>query len=98
MPTGPAFTWDPRKSLENQRKHGISFEEAQSVFFDESARLIEDPDHSDHEERFIMLGISTFHRILTVIHCYREDDDIIHIISARKATKNETSIYQGRIT
>ena len=88
------FEWDPRKARTNAEKHGISFEEARTVFYDDNARLIDDPDHSDGEERFILMGISGNLRVLTVCHCYR-DDDIIRIISARKATKHEKNYYQG---
>ena len=87
------FTWDPRKNSANIQKHGISFEEAKSVFYDENARLIHDPDHSENEERFIILGLSEMLNILVVCHCYREENEII-IISARKATKNEQNQYQ----
>ena len=87
--------WDPKKSIANKRKHGVSFEEAQTVFYDEYAQLISDPDHSDEEDRFIILGRSIRLRILVVCHCYREDDEVIRIISARRATKYEQSIYKG---
>ena len=75
-------------------KHGVSFEEAKTVFYDENARLIDDPDHSGEEDRFILMGISQGLRILTVCHCYREDDRI-RLISARKATRQEKQFYQG---
>jgi uncharacterized protein len=88
-----AFTWDEMKNLANQRKHGISFEEAKTVFYDESARMIHDPDHSADEDRFILLGLSYKLRILVVIHAYKKDDQIIRIISARKATKIEMQTY-----
>ena len=88
------FEWDENKSLANQKKHGISFEEAKTVFYDESARMIHDPDHSEDEDRFILLGISFQLRILVVVHAYRQSDQIIRIISARKATKNEASKYK----
>jgi len=88
------FVWDPRKNIANKRKHGVSFEEAQTVFYDEYARLIEDPDHSDEEDRFIILGISARLRILVVCHCYDEEDEEIRIISARKATKHEQIHYK----
>jgi hypothetical protein len=87
--------WDPKKNIANKRKHGVSFEEAQTVFYDEYAQLISDPDHSDEEDRFIILGRSIRLRILVVCHCYREDDEVIRIISARRATKYEQSIYKG---
>jgi uncharacterized DUF497 family protein len=87
------FRWDPRKDAHNQEKHGISFEEAKSVFLDENARLIQDPDHSTDEERFILLGLSAALRMLVVCHCYRDAEATIRIISARKATKSEAKNY-----
>ena len=89
------FVWDPKKNAVNKRKHGVSFEEGQTVFYDEYAQLISDPDHSDDEDRFILLGRSIGLRILVVCHCYREDEEVIRIISARKATKYERSFYKG---
>jgi uncharacterized DUF497 family protein len=89
------FVWDPKKNFANKRKHGVSFEEAQTVFYDEDARLIPDPDHSEEEDRFIILGRSIHLRILVVCHCYREDDEVIRLISARKANKYEQSFYKG---
>ena len=77
-------------------KHGVSFEEATTVFFDEYAIEYFDPDHSDNEDRFIMLGISRMLRVLVVCYCYRESDTIIRIISARKATRKESSNYRGK--
>jgi uncharacterized protein len=90
------FTWDAHKNAENKRKHGVGFEEACSVFFDERAKLIDDPDHADSEDRFVLLGMSRSLRILLVCHCYRNDDEEIRIISARKAVKRETSQYAQR--
>ena len=87
------FAWDRRKARTNLATHGVSFEEAQSVFLDESARLIDDPDHSDEEERFLLLGYSFQARCLIVIHCYREDESLIRLISARQATKHEEAVY-----
>jgi uncharacterized DUF497 family protein len=87
------FTWDDRKNRENQRKHGISFEEATTVFVDENARLIRDPDHSETEDRFVLLGYSVKLRILVVVHVYRQDEKNIRIISARKATPKERKQY-----
>jgi len=87
------FEWDEQKNLLNIAKHQISFDEAKTVFSDVNARVIDDPDHSDDENRFIILGISQRLRILVVCHCYRERDEIIRIISARKATKNEVNSY-----
>ena len=91
------FNWDNAKNLINQKKHGISFEEAASVFFDEEALLIDAPDHSVQEERFIILGVSANANLLVVCHCYRENDRVIRIISARKATKTETIFYKNSI-
>lgn len=90
------FEWDPRKNAANQRKHGVSFKEAQAVFSDERALLIDDPDHSAEEDRFIMLGLSAALRTLVVCHCYREAEDVIRIISARKATRPERVEYERR--
>ena len=90
------FKWDENKNLINQRKHKISFEEARTVFYDENARLIADPDHSHDEDRFILLGLSGSLKLLIVVHTYREGDEIIRIISARKATKNESKYYKKR--
>ena len=87
------FQWDEQKNLLNIKKHQVSFDEAKTVFLDANARIIDDPDHSDEEDRFIIMGISQKLRILVVCHCYREQDEIVRIISARKATKNEVIIY-----
>ena len=91
------FEWDDKKAAENQGKHGVSFEEAQAVFADDSALLICDPDHSNDEERFILLGLSAGLRILVVCHCYRKSDETIRIISARKATAKERRQYLERL-
>jgi len=90
----PVFIWDPAKAALNERKHGVSFDEAQTVFYDDNARLEHDPDHSDDEDRFIILGISSKLRILVVCHCYRASDVEIRLISARKATKKERKQYE----
>jgi len=90
------FVWDENKAKLNQAKHGVAFEEAQTVFDDEDGLVIYDPDHSRCEDRFVILGMSCALRVLVVCHCYREDDGQIRIISARKATKNETGQYQRR--
>ena len=87
------FEWDERKNRSNQRKHGVSFEEARTVFLDENARLIADPDSSNDEDRFILLGLSIRLRLLVVCHCYRDNDRVIRIISARKADPSEASEY-----
>ncbi len=90
------FTWDTEKAVINQQKHGVSFEEAQTVFYDAHALRIFDPDHSKSEDRFLLLGLSRALRMLVVCHCYRENDEQIRIISARKATKKETQAYNKR--
>ncbi|MDN5936584.1 MAG: BrnT family toxin [Nitrosospira sp.] len=90
------FEWDGAKATANQNKHGVSFEEAKTVFADELARLIPDPDHSTGEERFILLGMSRNFRLLVVSHCERSSDRI-RIISARKANRQERGEYEGFI-
>ena len=87
------FSWDERKNRENLRKHGISFEEASTAFSDENARLKHDPDHSQDEDRFILLGFSAKLRLIVVSHVYRQDGQQIRIVSARKATRNERKQY-----
>ena len=91
---GISFEWDDRKNQENKRRHGVAFEEARTVFFDENAIRFYDPDHSTDEDRFIMLGMSFALRVLVVCHCYRKSDTVIRIISARKANKKEEQAYQ----
>lgn len=91
--TETLFEWDERKNAINKAKHGVSFEEAVSVFDDTRALVIPDPDHSDDEERFIILGLSTKLNMLVVCHCYRNQEQTIRIISARKATKTECHFY-----
>ena len=93
-----SFIWDQNKAESNVKKHKISFEEAQSVFSDPNARMIFDPDHSDDEDRFVLLGLSAVLRILVIIHCYQEDDRVIRIISARKANKHEQNQYWSFIS
>lgn len=88
------FEWDNQKALTNERKHGITFADAESVFSDENARLIFDPEHSLEEDRYIILGISSLHGLLVVSHIYKQNDQIIRIISARKATKKEQQKYR----
>ena len=90
------FTWDENKNKINQTKHNISFEEAQTTFFDENAFKYFDPDHSRNEDRFLLLGLSAHLRILVVNYSYLQEDSIIRIISARKATKNEQKNYTWR--
>ncbi len=87
------FEWDKKKSRENKRRHGVSFEEAQTVFLDENAIRYFDPDHSHDEDRFIMLGMSFKLRVLVVCHCYHVSDTVIRIISARKANAKEATVY-----
>lgn len=92
---GLKFAWDRRKEAANREKHGVSFAEAKTAFFDENARFMADPDHSDEEDRFILLGLSSQLRLLVVCHCYREDQETIRIISARKANRSERRDYEG---
>ena len=87
------FEWDDKKDKTNKRKHGVSFEEARTAFYDENAIQYFDPDHSDEEDRFILLGISFKLKALVVCHCFRESDSVIRIISARKADKEEEYEY-----
>lgn len=89
------FEWDENKARINQSKHGISFEEAQTVFYDEEALVIDDPEHSEEEDRFVILGLSKKANLLVVCHCYRASDTVIRLISARKATKTEAKYYYG---
>ena len=88
-----SFEWDAHKAAANAKKHGVSFEEAKSVFVDERAKLINDPDHSGDEDRFVLLGLSGALRLLLVCHCYRGDGNVIRIISARKASAKESKSY-----
>ena len=87
------FAWDRRKARSNLAKHGVTFEEAQTIFLDDSARLIDDPDHSGEEERFVLIGLSFRARCLIVSHCYRETASVIRLISARRATAQEEQAY-----
>ena len=87
------FEWDPRKAAVNLRKHGVSFDDAQTVFADENAKLIDDPDHSEEEDRFVLLDLSSSLRLLVVCHCYRAEGNVIRIISARKAERHEGNSY-----
>jgi len=89
------FEWDTKKAVANQQKHGISFEESKSVFYDEFAVQFYDDGHSGEEPRFLMLGFSSESRMLLVCHCERESGNTIRIISSRKATKSECSYYKG---
>ena len=94
------FDWDEKKNKSNQKKHGVSFEEAQGVFFDDEALVYDDPNHSEDEERFLIYGKSPKLRVLLVCHCYKADESVIRIISARKATSNERFFYnrKGKVT
>ena len=87
------FEWDENKNIINKKKHKISFEEAKTVFYDAEALVIDDPEHSQEEELFIILGLSKKANLLVVCHCYRASDTVIRIISARRATKSETNQY-----
>lgn len=91
--SGLTFTWDERKADANFRKHRVRFEEAQTVFQDENALLFSDPDHSEDEDRFLLLGISFSLRVLVVCHCYRESEGVVRLISARKADRQEQQRY-----
>ena len=93
---GLRFEWDSDKAAANTRRHGISFDEAQAIFSDEFAILLDDPDHSAGEDRFLLVGLSVKLRTLVVAHCYRKDDDVVRIISARRATQRERGTYYRR--
>lgn len=90
------FEWDQKKNTLNKRKHGVSFEEGQTVFADEHGLLLDDPDHSEEEDRFILLGLSSSLHLLVVCHTYRKDDRVVRIISSRKATISEQKQYRNR--
>ncbi len=92
------FEWDPRKDRANQDKHSVSFEEAKTAFLDEGARVIADPEHSEDEDHFILLGLSIHLRVLVVCHCYRESEKTIRIISARRANRSEQREYTRWLT
>jgi len=91
------FEWDPAKAASNKKKHGVSFEEAQSVFYDEFAVQFFDCESSEIEDRFLMLGLSSDAQLLMVCHCECHEGNVIRIISARRATKNESQFYQGAV-
>ena len=91
------FDWDPDKAGENLRRHRVSFEEAQTAFLDEEALVIGDPDHSESEDRFILLGLSAGLRVLFVCHCLREGGSVIRLISARRANRHEQEQYRERL-
>jgi uncharacterized DUF497 family protein len=88
------FTWDPLKARTNEKKHGVTFVEAQTAFLDERARLLDDPEHSTEEHRFILLGLSARLRVLVVVHAYHETAGLIRLISARRATPRERTQYE----
>jgi uncharacterized protein len=90
------FEWDARKAAANVRRHGISFTEAETAFYDDYATLLPDPDHSIVEERFLLLGMSAALRVLVVVHCVREAGSVVRLISARKATRSERAQYDAR--
>jgi uncharacterized protein len=89
----PKFEWDAKKNATNRRKHGVSFEEAKTAFLDDYARVIPDPEHSEDEDRFVLLGLSISVRVLIVCHCYRQRGNVIRIVSARKADQDEIEQY-----
>lgn len=91
-----SFEWDDAKAESNLARHDVSFEEASTVFYDPHALVIFDDEHSSEENRFVIVGLSAVARVLTVCHCYRELNEVIRIISARRATKNEESEYWRR--
>jgi len=91
---GLHFEWDPVKSKANLDKHGVTFEEAITAFYDEAAIEFYDDEHSEWEDRFLLLGLSSDMKLLLACHCYRSEEGVIRIISARKATKNEAKHYQ----
>jgi uncharacterized DUF497 family protein len=90
------FEWDPSKAAANVRKHGVTFEEAETAFADDQALLLDDPDHSDEEDRLLLLGLSAWLRVLVVVHAFREAEAVIRLISARKATRSERAQYDAR--
>ena len=92
------FEWDPAKAASNLRKHGVAFEEARTVFEDDEALLLPDPEHSDREERFVLMGLSAALRVLVVVHCERDDGSTIRSISARKADRGERADDAARRT
>jgi uncharacterized protein len=92
------FEWDSNKAQTNERKHGISFEEAETAFYDRNARVSYDPDHSQDEDRYLLLGMSESFELLVVCHVYRQNDTYIRIFSARRATKTEQQQYQSFLT
>jgi len=94
---GKLFDWDVKKNLMNIEKHGVSFKMAASSFFDPDAITFDDEDHSQDEDRFILIGVNKYDKLLTVCHCYREKGNVVRIISARKANQTEQDIYGGAL-
>jgi uncharacterized DUF497 family protein len=94
---GYHFDWDRDKNISNIEKHGVSFKMAATAFFDPNAVIFDDEAHSQNEDRFILIGFSGSHRLLTVCHCYRENEEVIRIFSARRATKTEQKLYGGDV-
>lgn len=90
------FEWDPRKAALNEKKHGVTFEEAQTAFLDEDGLLIADPDHSEDEDRFILLGATATAKLVVVCHCSRANNGVIRLFSARRATRKERATYRAR--
>ena len=90
------FEWDPAKALRNVHKHGVSFTESRTAFSDEHAIVLDDPDSAREEERYVLLGLSSALQLLVVVHCYRDEDRTIRLISARKATRTERARYGAR--
>ena len=91
------FDWDENKAIINENKHGVSFPEAMTAFDDDNALIDDDEEHSDDEERFILIGMSREANLLMVCHCYRDNDGVIRLISARKANKHESKRYGGAV-
>jgi len=87
------FEWDEQKARANERKHGVTFDEGRTVFYEEIALVYDDPDHSEDEERYLLVGPSARRRLLVVVHGFREDDEVIRIISAREATRRERDAF-----
>ena len=94
--TAIRFQWDDKKAAANRAKHGVSFEEAKSVFYDDDALLRSDDEHSNDEDRFVLLGLSANLRVLVVCHCHRESDEVVRLLSARKADRSERQQYEAR--
>lgn len=91
------FEWDPAKDLRNPKKHRVSFDEAATAFYDERGFLLDDPDHSDTEDRFVLIGMSSALRVLVIVQAFRGSDSLIRIISARRAMPSERDFYRRRL-